>query len=148
MKTKSPYFKSALQSAHATQFRYNLLGAAPTQNVRNPIPFREIIPMCLPKLPTSYIVFAGTITAKAYGKTVKVYAKTSVDAETFLGENHLSRHALSFDEVLAKIQQRGYLVNNVSSLRCMLKQLPNIRSHKVKGEPVKYYVEDNDCHPL
>ena len=150
MNTTTPLFKRALANANTTQGNYNRLGAASTQNVRNPIPLREIIQRTLPKLPGEYIFFRGELALKAYGKTVCKDQMCCADTKDFLGEGFLERNAMTFRQLVTAIKSQGYLVNSENSLRVILAtaipglatvNLPKVNMERGRAEK-GYYIKD------
>ena len=73
MKRSPSYLRNTLRQARALQARYTALGAPTTQNVRNPLPMRQLVVSVLPVLPDlDAIVDVQTVTTTKFnGKSDK-----------------------------------------------------------------------------
>lgn len=113
---ESKYLKDTMDLAHELQFRYNILGAPQTQNVRNPMPMHQLVLTVLPTLPDpSAIVEAKqiiktTVLGKSFLKTQTV----KVNAYDTLGRAYYNTHGLSVDEIMGILEAKGFIAHRSS----------------------------------
>lgn len=144
MNKSSRYLRNTMTKATALQGRYNALGASPYQNVRNPMPMHQLVLTVLPTLPLPSAVIpvhkATRITA--LGKSFVKHSDDKAYAIDALGHSYWEGKALSVDEIVAKLQAKGFIVQRgtvamalnsgrysagVASIRCQKTNVTDLR---------------------
>ncbi len=156
MNTNSRTFKEAQLCAKLTQRYYDHLNVAGTQNVRNPIPMRELVKKFLPVLPVGTVKY--TCSMKLPGFSKEVEGVFSVEPETILGKDYLKKSAISARKLAELIRANGYLVNSMVVVHQALRATSGVgrvpiprESNNGKGvQPKGYFLvagEVRSCNP-
>lgn len=112
MNTKTPYVRETMAQARSLQSRYNRLGASGTQNVRNPIPMKDLVLTVLPTIPApdANITVTRTVTAIIKGKTYRKRVKSTAVAGEVLPVEMWEKTPTA-EEVTAALQAKGFFAN-------------------------------------
>jgi hypothetical protein len=113
MKTNTLFMRQTMDDAQNLQDRYNQLGAAGTQAIRNPLPMHALILTVIPSLPAPIAILDTqvrtkmTIAGRDFIKKVnaKAFAKDVLPADYWI------KKAVSIDEIMATLKERGFIVN-------------------------------------
>lgn len=108
------FTRTTLAKAHELQGRYDQLGASAYQAVRNPLPMHKLVLTVLPTLPlpSSQITVDREIKTTALGRSFIRHQTATDSAYDALGREFYEQNALSVDEVVAKLQAKGYIVRH------------------------------------
>lgn len=149
MKKSPQYLRSTLRQAKALQARYTALGAASTQNIRNPLPMRKLVVSVLPVLPDlDAIVNVKTVTTcKFNGRTFTRKVNGKAYARDVVPLDQWRKCGMSVLDVMGDLERRGFIVRNQGTVACMLSQALGSRWSKVQsvsqprplGRPRKLY---------
>lgn len=149
MKRSPSYLRNTLRQAHALQARYTALGAARTQNVRNPLPMRKLVVSVLPVLPDlDAIVKVQTVTVcKFNGRTFTRKTNGHAYARDIVPLDQWRKAGKSVLDVMGDLEAKGFIVRNQGTVACALSQALGSRWSKVQsisqprplGRPRKLY---------
>jgi hypothetical protein len=108
---RNKLFDAALALAKTTQEFYLTIGAAGTQNVRNPLPMRELVPCVLPTLrSTKSAAKNGMTTVEVFDALVQcgfVVKRTTVIKTLSILSRHALVCAVAEQAAPSKIRSRG-----------------------------------------
>lgn len=129
MKINTPYMAETMMQAQVLQARYHYLKAAGTQNIRNPLPMRELVKTVVPVLPkpTDLVNFETRTKLTIDGKNF-IKKELKVDfAKSILPTNYWQKHAVSFNTIFRTLKDRGFIVNR-GSVRTALYTTSGLKS--------------------
>lgn len=111
MKKSPQYLRHTLTQAQSLQARYDALGAAGTQAVRNPMPMHKLVLSVLPILPdpASCITVETKTTATIAGKKLVSKRNETRIAGMVLPKSTWENNGMTVDEVLTAIQAKGFI---------------------------------------
>lgn len=135
MKINTPYMAETMMQAQVLQARYHYLKAAGTQNIRNPLPMRELVKTVVPVLPkpTALVNFETRTKLTIDGRDF-IKKELKVDfAKSILPANYWQKHAVSKNEVFEMLTKRGFIVNK-ATLGVFISQAHGIQSLRVKKQ--------------
>lgn len=130
LKKSNRYVKNTMEKAREVQARYAALGAPSTQNVRNPIPMHQLIFTVLPVLPKPNDWVRGEIHFTVNGKDFISKNHLVNTHENLLGKEFYRTNGVSVDEVVARLQAKGFMVTrgNVAVTLTIAKMRGKIQS--------------------
>ena len=132
--------RAALPVANKLQSMYNAMGIASTQNVRNPLPMKELVKLVLPVIHTRGIFFDGSpVRVMAFGKRVTVIPQSFVSPETIFGNDYISKQAKSTDTIVEELKQRGFVVNSRQAVLTALCTSANVKRINAPDKMVEVY---------
>ena len=110
LKRGTQFIATTMAKANEVQTRYDKLGSPWTQNVRNPLPMPQLILSVLPTLPApnSVIEVRKETKLTALGKSFVKVSDDKAYAHDILGHSHWEQNALTVDEVVEALRQKGF----------------------------------------
>lgn len=116
-KNVSPkYLKRTLTLAAEVRERYNFMGVASTQQVRNPEPAQILVDKAMPRLisPDAMLdTTVKTIVTHKGRKIVKTF-KTQMPARDVLGAEYWENNGVTVQDIQADLERQGFAVKEPS----------------------------------
>lgn len=131
MKKSPKFLHQTLRQAKALQARYTALGAASTQNIRNPLPMHKLVLGVLHQLPDPNTVVPVVTETRFtfHGKQYIKKAKGFEYARDIMPRSQWEKKGRTVSAIVADLERLGYIVRNPSTVAVALSQGAN--RHKI-----------------
>jgi len=134
-----------MAQAKNLQQRYTYIGAAKTQNVRNPLPMHQLVLEVLPSLPVPTAIVDTKIRTKLTiaGRQFVKQVNAKSFAKDVLPPDFWKKNAVTAQEIVENLQSRGFIANIGSVRNALQGQAKSMRFNRDEDNKSysRYFIE-------